>query len=460
MERRKNRRPTAKKLPSAEAGARLAADRAAPFLAGAPPHRNLTRSPIAMSNTQANDQLRAQRARGAGLKSIDRIWARFALGIALTVLVTIGTLTMTVFVSTKMEFQRFYDDLPANARHEMAQLLEQTEDDSQLLKFYNQYWRGDPWDGERMALIMGLMFCIPFGMISGLWISRLITLPVNSIAQAARRIALGDFSVRAYAARQHGEMAGLISDFNHMADSLEALEYERKASAAAISHELRTPLAVLQARLHALCDGVIPAQPEEFNKLLEQVEHLRRLVDDLHTLSVADSGRLSLHPTSVDLAELARDVLGKFASRLASYRMSADLVVEAPQLRVHADQDRLRQVLHNLIENALRYAHSGEWLEIALRAQGDEALIVISDAGPGLPESIKAHLFQRFQRSEASRNRASGGTGLGLAIVHTLTVLQGGRISSDTSPRGGARFTIRLPREKTADAPAVHGATA
>lgn len=391
------------------------------------------------------------------MKSFDRIWVRFALGIALTVLVSIGILTMTVFVSTKIEFQRFYDDLPANARHEMAQLLEQSEDDSQLIKFYNQYWRGDPWDGERMALIMGLVFCVPFGLIAGLWISHLITLPVNSIAQAARRIALGDFSVRAYAPRQHGEMAGLINDFNHMADSLESLEHERKASAAAISHELRTPLAVLQARLHALCDGVIPAAPEEFNKLLEQVEHLRRLVDDLHTLSVAESGRLSLHLTTVDLPALARDVLAKFASRLASYRMHTDLVVETSDLHVRADEDRLRQVLHNLIENALRYAHSGEWLEVALRAQGNEALIAISDAGPGLPESVKTHLFQRFQRSDASRNRATGGTGLGLAIVQTLTVLQGGRIAADRSARGGARFTIRLPLQKTAGSPVARG---
>lgn len=377
---------------------------------------------------------------------LDRIWARFALGITLTVLVTIGILTMTVFVSTRLEFERFYNDLPNSARHELARLLEQNEDDTQLARFYNQYWRGDPWDGERMALIMGVVFCLPVGLLSGLWVSHLITLPVNSIAQAARRIALGDFSVRAYAPRQHGEMAGLVNDFNHMADSLESLEHERKASAAAISHELRTPLAVLQARLHALCDGVIPAQPEEFQRLLEQVEHLRRLVDDLHTLSVADSGRLSLHLASVDLPALVRDVLDKFASRLDSYRMSAELVVETPQLRVRADEDRLRQVLHNLIENALRYARGGQWLEIALRSEGEQAVLAISDAGPGLPESIKTHLFQRFQRAEPSRNRASGGTGLGLAIVHTLTVLQGGRIVADTSARGGARFTIRLPR--------------
>jgi signal transduction histidine kinase len=214
---------------------------------------------------------------------------------------------------------------------------------------------------------------------------------------------------------------------------------------------------VLQARLHALCDGVIPAAPEEFNKLLEQVEHLRRLVDDLHTLSVAESGRLSLHLTTVDLPALARDVLAKFASRLASYRMHTDLVVETSDLHVRADEDRLRQVLHNLIENALRYAHSGEWLEVALRAQGNEALIAISDAGPGLPESVKTHLFQRFQRSDASRNRATGGTGLGLAIVQTLTVLQGGRIAADRSARGGARFTIRLPLQKTAGSPVARG---
>ncbi|MBA1250728.1 sensor histidine kinase [Pseudomonas luteola] len=377
---------------------------------------------------------------------LDRIWVRFGLSIVATVFVTIGLLWATIFIYTQYEYDRFYNNLPVNVRQEMDQLEAQDQDNSpRMIEIYSQYWRGDPWDGEQLALVLGLVFCLPFGLIAGLWTSRLVTLPVGSIAEAANRIALGDFSVRAHSKSQRGELADLVRDFNHMTDSLESLEHERKATAAAISHELRTPIAILQARLHALCDGVIPAEPLEFQKLLEQAEHLGRLVDDLHTLSVADAGRLSLHMVTVDLAEVARDTLGKYASRLDSYGIEAELAVEAPDLTVKADEDRLRQILNNLIENALRYAREGGWLELRLSTHAEQAVIVLSDAGPGLPDVIKANLFKRFQRADASRNRASGGTGLGLAIVKTLTVLQGGRIEAGESARGGAQFRIYLP---------------
>lgn len=376
----------------------------------------------------------------------NRIWVRFALGIILTILITIGILTTTVFICTKIEFERFYADLPSHARHEMEELIEQGQHNSpQMINLYNQYWRGDPWEGEQLALIMGILFCIPFALIAGLWISHLITLPVNSIAEAAKRISVGDFSVRAHSHHRRDEMAELVKHFNSMADSLEALEHERRATAAAISHELRTPLAILQARLQALCDEVIPGSPVEFRKLLEQAEHLGRLVDDLHTLSVADAGRLSLHTEWVDLPKLAQDVLDKYANRLHEYGMTTDFIVEEADLHIQADSDRLRQVLNNLIENALRYARHGHWLEVRMGRDQHSAIIKISDAGPGIPASIRENLFQRFYRVERSRNRATGGTGLGLAIVKTLVTLHGGQISAETSLKGGASFEIRLP---------------
>lgn len=376
-----------------------------------------------------------------------RIWFRFGLSIALTVAVTIGILWVTIYTYTQIQYQSFYDGLPANIRLEVDQLVGQDmEDTPRMIEIYSQYWRGDPWDGEQLALLVGLFISLPFGLIVGFWVSRLITLPVGSVAESAKRIALGDFSVRAYAPNSSGEMGTLIKDFNHMADSLETLEHERKATAAALSHELRTPLAVLQARLHALCDGVIPGSPLEFRKLLEQAEHLSRLVDDLHTLSVADVGKLSLRLEAVDLVSLTRDALSKYASRLDEAGMQASLQTAVPTLAVRADEDRIRQVLNNLIENAVRYARSGGILEINLSVEGTEAALTLADAGPGLPESIRSQLFKRFHRAEASRNRDSGGTGLGLAIVHTLITRQGGRITADRSVHGGTQFTLYLPR--------------
>jgi signal transduction histidine kinase len=222
------------------------------------------------------------------------------------------------------------------------------------------------------------------------------------------------------------------------------------ATAAAVSHELRSPLSVLRARLHALCDGVVQPDEKEFARLLEQVEHLGRLVEDLHTLSMADADGLSLYLTDLDLVALAADTLADHASRCKLLRIDAALKTDVPKAVVRADKDRMRQVLSNLVENAMRYASAGRWLEIGVTLQATNgrpafAVLTVSDAGDGLPSDVQAHLFQRFVRSGSSRARANGGSGLGLSIVHALVTLQGGTVEAGPSERGGTRFTIRLP---------------
>ncbi|MNR98713.1 Signal transduction histidine-protein kinase BaeS [compost metagenome] len=377
---------------------------------------------------------------------LDRIWIRFGLGIAATVLVTMGVMALTSFVYGKIEFERFHARLPESVRIEFDLLNKRDLDDSpRAIEIYRQYWQGNDWDTDVYAIIIDLLVCLPFGLVAGLWTSRMITQPVQSIAEAAHRVALGDFSVRAHSKSSGGEMGSLVNDFNHMTDALETLERERKSTMAAISHELRTPLAVLQARLHAICDGVIPSEPKEFSRLLEQVQHLTRLVGDLHTLSVADAGRLSLHRKELDLVTLVRDVLDKYASRLAAHGMQAELLLHGDIPLLHADPDRMHQMLNNLIENALQYAQSGGWLGIELQHADQYVILAVSDAGEGLPAESETQIFERFQRRDPSRNRATGGSGLGLSIVRTLVELQGGQIAVDKAVRGGARFTIKFP---------------
>lgn len=381
-------------------------------------------------------------------RSLDRIWIRFGLWIAATVLVTIAILGASVLLFSELQYRGFYGSLPENVRQELAVLQDSDQEDSpRAMEIYSQYWRGDLLFGEKWSLLIGLLVCLPFGLVAGFWVSRFVTLPLASMAEAAQRIALGDFSVRAEPGRDRGELAEMVNDFNHMTDALEQLERERKATAAAVSHELRTPLAVLRARLHAVCDGVIAADEAEFRVLLDQVEHLGRLVDDLHMLSMADAGGLSLLNQRVDLAALVRDTLEGYTSRLAEHGIVPDLDIGAERAWVHADPDRMRQVVSNLTENVLRYAREGGWLGVRLRVEAEAAMVVltISDAGAGLPEDVRQNLFQRFQRSDHSRSRATGGSGLGLSIVHMLVVRQGGSVAVDRSPRGGTRFTIRLP---------------
>lgn len=394
-----------------------------------------------------------RRSGAATFGAFGRIWFRFGLWITATVLLTIAVLTVTMLVFGQLRYRSFERALPPTVRHELEQLVARDlEESPRALAIYSRYRQGDLPFGEKVSLLVGLAVCLPFGLIAGFWVSRTITLPLGSMVGAAQRIALGDLSVRAEPGGTHGEMSEMVHHFNDMAEALERFERERKVTAAAISHELRTPLTILRARLHAACDGLIEPGEAEFRRLLDQVEHLGRLVDDLHTLSMAEAGRLPLQLAPIDLVELARDALQRHSMRLAQHGIDAHLDAAVESAVVDGDEDRLRQVLSNLIENAFRHAQAGGWLELGVAREAPDpsagasavpmALLTVSDAGPGLSEEASREVFRRFRTRGA---RSAGGSGLGLSIVHMLVVQHGGAVSVDRSARGGTRFTVRLP---------------
>lgn len=385
--------------------------------------------------------------------NFNRIWVRFGLWITATVLSTIALLAIGVLVFSEIQYRDFYNSLPPAVQVELDELHAQSlEDGPRAMEIYGQYWTGDLLFGEKWSLVIGLLICLPFGLAVGFWVSRRVTRPLASMVEVAKRVEQGDFSARALPGRAHGEMAEMVETFNGMIDALETLEAERRATAASISHELRTPLTVLQARLHAICDGVIAADGQELHALLSQVEHLGRLVGDLHTLSMADAGQLSLQKQRLDLAELVAETLDHLHPQLQQHGMRLEMGLPAPSdigaADVRADADRMRQILSNLVSNAMRHAASGQWLGVQLTLETDAAghlqvVLRISDAGPGLPSELRAHPFQRFAQAPGKRRRE--GSGLGLSIVKALTVSQGGSVEAGDSEQGGTCFTLRFP---------------
>nr|WP_306455921.1 ATP-binding protein [Pigmentiphaga litoralis] len=363
-----------------------------------------------------------------------------------TIVVTFGLVMGSLLLYSELQEGWLHRSLPKTASAELAR-IEEVEDrnSARFDEILREHGRNSIWLDETWLLFMALLLCLPAGLAAGFWLSRVVTQPLNSIAQAANRVALGDLGVRAQPVRQRGELAELVRDFNLMTDSLENLERERRATAAAISHELRTPLAVLRARLYAIYDDVIPGTPQELRRLLDQVEHLGRLVDDVHTLSLADAGRLSLHRSDIDLSAACAQLLSTYAGRIADHNVRAEYRTDIVPVHANADPDRINQILSNLIENALRYAASGEWLEIAVHRHDDKAVLTVTDRGPGLPEDVVAHLFERFHRTDLSRSRETGGSGLGLAIVQTLVIQQGGQVTAERPAEGGTRFRVALP---------------
>lgn len=271
--------------------------------------------------------------------------------------------------------------------------------------------------------------------------------PVGALTQAAGQLAEGDLSQRV-TVRGSGELAVLARSFNHMADSLESAEASRRAMTADIAHELRNPLAVQRANLEALQDGVYPLTLQALQPILEQNLLLTRLVEDLRTLALAESGQLRLERAQTELPALVERVVARFEPQamIRGIRMNIrGKTQENVSTPIFIDPGRVEQILNNLLSNALRYTPDGGSIEISLERATGSLQVTVHDSGPGIPTEALPHIFERFYRFDRSRSRAAGGTGLGLAIARQLAEAQGGALTAANHPLGGASFTLTLP---------------
>ena len=265
--------------------------------------------------------------------------------------------------------------------------------------------------------------------------------PLGDLIDAAESVEAGNYGVRVRA-RGPRELRSLASAFNSMSGRLESSERERRRLLADVTHELRTPLTVMQGNLEALLDGVYPADAEHVQPILEETRVLSRLVDDLRTLSVAEAGALTLHRESTDIGRLVVDTVASFRAQADRAGVSLTTAVDGiPSLDV--DPLRLREVLSNLLSNALRYTPSGGRVDVAASALQGRVAISVHDTGPGIAPDDLPHVFERFYKSEESR-----GAGLGLAIAKSLVVAQGGEIEATSTLGQGTemRFTLPLTR--------------
>jgi signal transduction histidine kinase len=275
---------------------------------------------------------------------------------------------------------------------------------------------------------------------------RRVSGPVSDLLRAVGQVAIGDYEGVDVAVRGFRELRTLASTFNEMAGRLAANEEQRRRFLADITHELRNPLAVLQSEIEAQLDGVHPRDDEHLSSLLEETRRLGYLVDDLHTLALSESGRLVLQREAVSLGVLVADVAARHdaLARQRGVAVTATIVAGLPT--VWADPDRVRQVLDNLLTNAIRHSPAGGEVEVAVTMLADvgdriELCCRVSDAGPGFPEEQLHLVFERFTRAGDSK-----GSGLGLSIVHELVRAHGGTIeASNASAGGGACVTFTLP---------------
>ncbi len=268
--------------------------------------------------------------------------------------------------------------------------------------------------------------------------------PIQGLTKAVDKMAEGDLSQRVRV-KGGGEIAALGNTFNQMATSLQDVEERRRVLTADIAHELRNPLAIQRAHLEALQDGVYPLTLENLALIEEQNQQLTRLVDDLRTLALADAGELSLNLRQVDLVEMCTETDVRFQPQTGMKKIQLSVICTDMTITVRGDRERLRQILDNLMQNALRYTPEGGWIKIQLQRQGHHAIISVHNSGPEISEEAMAHLFERFYRVDKARDRASGGTGLGLAIARKLAEAHGGTLMGENHSEGGVVFKLVLP---------------
>jgi two-component system, OmpR family, sensor histidine kinase BaeS len=337
-------------------------------------------------------------------------------------------------------------------------------------------WDGPPWAGRRgggwpgfgclfallFLLIAGSLIAVlgfvlsHSGPLPGIVVFLLVAVVLVSIGRtfrrtgialdrlvdATRRIEAGDYSVRVGPAHEGSRsMRQLIGGFDTMAARLETDERQRRTLLAEVSHELRTPLTVVQGNLEAIIDGVYPPDPAHLGIVLDETRVLARLIDDLRTLALSEAGTLALHREPTDPDILVADVVRSFepAATAAGVELAAEIDGDLPILDI--DPVRIREVLANLLANALRHTPRGGRVTLAGAVETDRWVrLEVRDTGLGIDPALLPHVFDRFVTGDDSR-----GSGLGLAIARQLVLAHGGEIAAESPPDGGTTVRVRLP---------------
>jgi signal transduction histidine kinase len=272
---------------------------------------------------------------------------------------------------------------------------------------------------------------------------RRLAISVDDLMEAADRVAGGDYAARVSELGPR-ELRVLARTFNTMAARLEETAQQRRNLLADVTHELRTPLTVIQGNLEGLLDGIYPSDEAHLTSILDETQILARLIDDLRTLALAESGALRLQKEMTDLSVLLNETAASFRaqSEAAGVRLTVSLNGEADLPLVELDPARIHEVLTNLISNALRYTPAGGGISVRGWADGDanQVRVSVSDTGPGIAADVLPHVFDRFYKSADS-----GGMGLGLAIAKNLVAAHGGEISAQSAPGQGTTIQFTLP---------------
>jgi len=280
--------------------------------------------------------------------------------------------------------------------------------------------------------------------IVALLLSKHLLTPVQKLTAGTRALTSRQFDTR-IEVESKDELGQLAADFNTMALTLEKYERMRRQWISDIAHELRTPLSILRGEIEALRDGVREVNRDTLDSLYSEARHLGEIVNDLHDLSLADTGELSIKKVPVDPAAVLKETIDRFKQGFAENQIKIENSLENQHpITIIGDADRLRQLFSNLVENTLRYADAPGTLKIGQACIANRLILFFEDSGPGVPEGELDHLFDRLYRVDRSRSRARGGSGLGLSICKSIVTALGGEIRATNGNSGGLRIEVEF----------------
>lgn len=299
------------------------------------------------------------------------------------------------------------------------------------------------------ALIWSGLAALTAALVVSVLVSRKVVSPVQEMKAVSQRIASGNYDQRVKVPdnpEKGDELSQLATSFNQMAEALAQTEDMRRQLIGDVSHELRTPLTAIKGSLEGLIDGVLPPTAETFEQIHREATRLQRLVSDLQELSRIEASADPLKFERIDLSHLIHTITQRLHSQFEEKGVNLEVIIPESLARVHADEDRINQVLVNLVGNALQYTPSGGEVRVSASRSGHEVQVSVEDTGIGISAEHLPHLFTRFYRVDKSRSRAGGGSGIGLTIARHLVEAHGGRIWAESGGVGqGSRFCFTLP---------------
>jgi two-component system sensor histidine kinase BaeS len=287
---------------------------------------------------------------------------------------------------------------------------------------------------------------IVFAAIAGIILAGKISVPVKAATRAAKDIARGNYNNRINTDICTMELSELGNAVNHMAESLDNQEMLRRRLTSDVAHELRTPVANVSSNIEAIIEGVLEPTNERLSSCYNELELITGIITELEKLRQIEGENMILHIGHVDIYELAKEVKLIFENEMSKKNIRCDIIGE--HIDVCVDKDKMSQVLNNLISNAVKYTDNYGNIQITVIQENENVVITVEDNGCGIDDNDIQYIFERFYRTDKSRNRSTGGAGIGLTITRAIVQLHGGTIHVESKKGVGSLFKVTIPANK------------